>query len=537
MNESQVDLDPNRARASWSRKDIAFFLFVSVFIFLQVFILPFTPVYVEGDQLASVSNAMRLLDGEVMYRDFFYFLPPGAELYYAALFYLFGVKIWILNFTVLVLGVAQLYFVITFSKRLFSGPYVYLPALLYFVVGFRVFGIDGSSRLFSVIFVLAAVMVVGNHRTSKALAAAGALCGIASFFVQTRGLLGAGAIGLFLLWLRWKQGIELKALLKDWLTVGSVFIVVVIITQFYMAYAAGFDNYYFANVTFVKDYYRNDTLSNFNAYLSDLPNLNAYIQNYGNGPGWFRFVRLAGPILFFYIVVPLTYVVYLIYRKRRAVNTFQDEWLILLSFLGIVLYLGVSAPTGLRLAHISIPAVVVLVWLLSRVISGTTFAKVALCGLSALGVLYSIQRQAVANVTLELPGGKAAFLAANAAEKYAWLVAETKPGEAIFEAQHPTFYFPLHLKNPTPFYLVRDSNYTPTFQIAQLMRALENSRPRFIIWHGGWSKEASEREPGDNLAPVWDFIRMNYGLKKEFHEVGEFTKNSDRDIEIWERLN
>src|SRR5436190_21917779 len=156
MTEPDEELKPGRVPATWSRLDIAFFLFISVFIFLQLFILPFTPVYVEGDQLLPVSNAMRLLDGEVMYRDFFHFAPPGTELYYAALFSIFGVKIWIMNVTVLLLALVQLYLVFAFSKRLLSGYYVYLPALLYFVIGFRPFGIDGSYRLFSVVFVLAA---------------------------------------------------------------------------------------------------------------------------------------------------------------------------------------------------------------------------------------------------------------------------------------------------------------------------------------------------------------------------------------------
>lgn len=537
MGETERELKPDSAPTTWSRLDIAFVLFVSIFIFLQLFILPFTPVYVEGDQLLPVSNAMRLLDGEVMYRDFFHFAPPGTELHYAALFGVFGVKIWIMNVTVLLLALAQLYLVFAFSKRLLRGYYVYLPGLLYFVIGFRPFGIDGSYRLFSVVFVFAAALIIGYHRTTKALIAAGALCGIASFFVQTRGVLGAGAIGLFLMWQWWIRGTSFRSLFKNWLVIAAAFTTVVIVTQVYMAYVAGFDNYYFANVTFLKDYYGSDSLSNTLAYLTDLPDLSAYVQNYGGAAGWFRYLRVAGPTLFFYAAIPATYIVFFIYRRLRRVDKDQDAGLMCLSILGLVFFIGVSAPTALRLYHISIPAMVVLVWLLSRLIRSTAFAKAAVCAFSILGVLYCVQRQTVANVTLELPGGKAAFLASNVAEKYSWLAAETKPGDAIFEAQHPTFYFPLLLKNPTPLYLVRDNNYTPSFQIGQLMQALGNSRPRFIIWQGSWSKGAAERIPGDNLAPLWDFIRTNYALKKEFHEFGEFTKNSERDIEIWERQN
>ena len=153
-----------------------------------------------------------------------------------------------------------------------------------------------------------------------------------------------------------------------------------------------------------------------------------------------------------------------------------------------------------------------------------------------LGALYCLQRQTVAHVTLNLPAGEAAFLAADTAEKYVWLRSELKPGEFIYEAQHATYYFPLHLKNPTPFYLIRDNNYTPPFQVEQLMTALQANTPRIIAWHGGWSKEPQDRFPGDNLAPLWDFIRSNYRLKKEFLEQGEFTVNSRRDIQFWEKI-
>src|SRR5688572_4295340 len=209
--------------AKWNRLDLAFTIFIAVFVFLQLFILPFTPVYVEGDHLLPVSNAMRILDGEVMYRDFFHISPPGAEYYYATMFSVVGVKIWVLNATVFLLAMAQLFLLIAFSKQLLDGIYVYLPALLYFVVGFRPYGIDGSFRLFSVVFVLSAALLMTIKRTPSFILAAGALCGIASFFVQTRGVLGIGGIGLFLLWTHYQQGFQARGLLRDWLYASGAF--------------------------------------------------------------------------------------------------------------------------------------------------------------------------------------------------------------------------------------------------------------------------------------------------------------------------
>lgn len=529
---------PERVGAfAFRRMDVAFVVFISVFVYLQLFILPGTPVYVENDQLLPISNAMRLLDGEVMYRDFFHFAPPGTELYYACVFYLFGVKVWVVNATIFLLAVGQLLAVLLISKRLFTSTVVYLPALIYFVIGFRLWGIDGSYRLFSVVFVLAAALVILFSESTKAIIAAAALCGLASFFVQTRGVLGIGAIGLFLLWNQWGTRRKFSSVFHKWIIAGATYAAVVAMTQFFMAWRGGLDNYLFANVIFLKDYYGADTLSNTMAYFSDVPDLNSYLASYGVAGGVFRYLRVVGPTLFFYALVPLVYVAYFVYRRFRKIETRADRDLMLLSILGLVLYIGASAPTAFRIYHISIPAVIILTWFLIQTNFGRTISGIAAAGLLVLGFLYCIQRQTVQHVVLELPAGKAAFLAAETAEKYTWLAEEMRPGEYIYEAQHATYYFPLHLKNPTPFYLIRDNNYTPPFQVDQLMDALQSNPPRMIAWHGGWSKEQTERRTGDNLAPLWDFIRTRYRLKKEFLEYGEFTVNSRRDIEFWERID
>ena len=520
-----------------TRFDAAFLAFILLFLYLQLFILPATPIYVENDQVLPISNAMRLLDGEVMYRDFFHFAPPGADLYYAAVFSIFGAKVWVVNVTIFLLAACQLLILFIFSKRIFPSTYHYLPSLIYFTIGFRLWGIDGSYRLFSIVFVMAAALIVVFRRDTKAMIAAAALCGISSFFVQTRGLLGVGAIGLFLLWEQYNEGFELKPLLQKWTIAAATFLLTIGVTQFYMAWLGGFDNYFFANVIFLKEYYGADTLSNTFAYFSDVPDLNSYLASYGFAGGWFRYLRVAGPTLFFYALIPVVYVVFLIYRRLRSAGTGSDRDLVLWAILGSVLFVGASAPTAFRLYHISIPGVLILTWLVSRLRLGAGISRTLTFGLLVLSVMYCFQRQTIANVTLELPAGRAAFLAPDTVDKYLWLADETEPGDYIYEAQHATYYFPLHLKNPSPFYLIRDNNYTPPFQVEQLLRSLRANPPRLIAWHGGWSKRPAERLPGDNLAPLWEFIRANYRMKKEFLEQGEFTVNSRRDIEFWERID
>jgi hypothetical protein len=176
---------------------------------------------------------------------------------------------------------------------------------------------------------------------------------------------------------------------------------------------------------------------------------------------------------------------------------------------------------------------VILVWTLSRFNFQKATLSVIVILLTTLGIAYAIQRQTVRSFVLDMPAGRASFLPKPIFDKYKWLADHTTPGETIFEAYHPSFYFPMRLKNPTPLYLVRDSNYTPPFQVESVVAALERDRPKLIIWNGNWSKRSDERSPGDNLDPLWQFISRNYVLAVEFPEAGEHTMNSFRDVEIW----
>lgn len=518
-------------------RDAVFFLSASAFIYLQLFEFPATPIYFEGDHMLPVSNAIRLWGGEVMYRDFFHFAPPGADLYYETLFSVFGIRIWILNFTILLLGVSQIWLIWFFSRSVLPGLSAYLPAVIFLVFGFRQFGIDGSYRLFSVIFVLLAVAVLFGKRSYRNLLIAGALCGLASFFVQTRGVVGIAGISVFLLWENWRDGFDLRQLLKSGLYVGSAFVATIAFTQFYFAWQGGFDNYYFSLVTFLRKYYASDPLSNSSAYLGALPRLGKYFELYAPLTALSRYARDLFPALFIYGLIPWVYgaLLLVLWRRRSLLSTrLVDERLIFLCIVGLAMALGVSAPSSNRFYQVSIPALVIFVWLLNRWRFTSGLALPGLALLSILGISYAVQRQVIGKDYLDMPAGRAAFLAEPTFEKYKWIGEHTSSGDVFYEAFHPSFYFPFYLKNPTPIYLVRDSEYTPRFQVDSIVTSLEKQPPQYVVWEGQYTKPPDARLPGDNLEPLWQFISTNYERVKEFQEPG-FTLNSDRDIEVWKR--
>ena len=75
-------------------------------LYLDSFIPPSTPIY-QGDTLPIyLLEAVKMLGGQVMYRDFFQFTLPGTQVFYLLLFKLFGVRAWIPSAMWIVLGIS-----------------------------------------------------------------------------------------------------------------------------------------------------------------------------------------------------------------------------------------------------------------------------------------------------------------------------------------------------------------------------------------------------------------------------------------------
>lgn len=84
--------------------DLLLLLAVIVFFYLLLFKIPFYPFFYEGDQLIFLSNAVRMINGEKMYTDFFQFTFPGGQVLYYLLFLAFGTKVWLLGFVTVIMG-------------------------------------------------------------------------------------------------------------------------------------------------------------------------------------------------------------------------------------------------------------------------------------------------------------------------------------------------------------------------------------------------------------------------------------------------
>src|SRR5580700_8022178 len=116
MLPEDLGIHPQRLR----RVTLAMVVLSCVFIYLQVFVPPFTPRLASGDQAIYLHHATRMLDGELIYRDYDHFTTPGTDVVYAALFKLFGVRAWIPQAMLILIGLVSVWLSIRIARALLA---------------------------------------------------------------------------------------------------------------------------------------------------------------------------------------------------------------------------------------------------------------------------------------------------------------------------------------------------------------------------------------------------------------------------------
>jgi hypothetical protein len=501
--------------AGWNRTDLIFVLICAGFLFFHLFIFPFTPIYFEEDHLYFVQDAWRMFRGEVLYKDFFEYTFPGTQVVYFILLNLFGTTFWIINLVIFAQGLAQAVLGLAISKTLFGNRwYVFLPSSLFLFLGFRWFGIDGSHRMISPVFIYLAILILVRGKSWQRLVLAGICCALSSYFTQQRGILAVGAIALFLLIEMFRE----KTSWRDWFVseavLGSSFALSLFVLLLPFIVAAGPTRFFEYTIAYIA-YYVQEPTANYGVFA-------LVVERMAGQPFITSVITL-----FYYALIPLVYIIGFIYLWRKK---FQGE-VLLICLVGFFMALGTFAPTPVRLFQISLPALIIFVWLLFQIKLRSDIAvRSAVIALVIFGAALSFRIQTNWDkYYLDSPTGKIVFLSPVAIERFNWLMQNARPGEYVFEVYQTAVNFPLQLPNPTRITFLLDNGYTPEYQVLEAVEDLEERKPRFIIWDGKWNKEPSERLPDDHLAPLYDYLRQNYALEKAF------TPYNNREMQAWKR--
>jgi hypothetical protein len=482
-----------------------------IYLYLILFSPPFIPTYLASDGTNYISQAIRMLKGEVLYRDFFDWPPPGTDLVYCLLFWIFGFHHWIHNATLLVIGMSFLGLSIVISKRVLPVSLVFLPGALFLSIPFAS-RLDGTHHWFSCLAVTSALAILIDRRSPIRIAAAGGLCGVALCFTEPRGLLGLLGLGVYL-FCEWRMKRECwETLLKDQLLLLLGFVIVPAMVDGYFIWKVGLTRFLFCTVVFLLKYYR---------ALGSANNLGAVLRDF-TLPLDGQLFRYKLAFLFIMVVTPLSYLLFFLrwgQRARKLADRLRCQ-LLLVAIVGISQLLSVGpTPAGYRVGPGMLPAFILLLWFITT-LRHLRRMLVTLLWVGALGsaLFGAYWRQTRWRTLLDTPGGRIAVHDRDIAEKLVWLQARTHPGEYLFDTEWPIVNVALGLRNPTPIMVLTDTDYTRPEQVEGVISGLERHHTRYVLWSEGdfTANPNGRRAPGDHLDALRTYLRTRYHLAEVF---------------------
>jgi hypothetical protein len=482
------------------------------FLYLSVFALPHIPHVATGDQAVYLHNAVRMLDGQLIYRDYDHFALPGTEVLYTVLFKLFGVRAWIPQAMLVLIGVllAGLSFVI--SRQLLTGAAVFLPGFLFLTLPFTGY-LDATHHWYSVLAATVALALLIERRTPARLWCAGISLGLGTCFNQSLVVVFMG-FGLFVVWEGYRNEEPMISLLRKETCAFAGFLGIVVPFCAYFVRKVGLRQFLYHTVTFVATYYRADEANTWRIYMQGRPSLRL----------WTHWPDLVAWSLI-HLLIPLVYILFCARYWQEARLRPDKPWerLMLVNIAGLSLFLAVaSAPAWNRLYTVSLPALIMLVWLLDAPLK---VERTLLRGLWGIVLILAIARPTVTQTRwrayLDLPTGRTVFFEPVLYQATKWVHDRTQPGDYFFG--DPLLCFDLRLRNPTRVAFVRPTDYTRPEEVRNVVEALEEHKVRFVGWYNGLDDPV---EPaGDHLAPLRQYLQHRY-------RVAETFSNGDR---IWER--
>jgi hypothetical protein len=502
---------------------LLFLLAAAVYLYGFVFVPPFIPILQNGDGLVYLSDAQRIWNGEVMYRDFFQFSTPGTALVDFTLFKIFGLHSWIPNLALLLLGLALAWLGVVVAKKVMRPSLTLFPSTIFLVGVYRNLP-DATHHWYSLLTAMAAIAVLMDRRTPARIAAAGFFCGLTACFTQVRGVAIFVALSVFLWWESKRQGEGWRELLKRQGWPLSGFLTTIVAVNGYFVWKAGLARFLWCTVVFGLKYHHKQVDENsFWVITSDLPRFAWHFS---------IMFRIAAWLLIDVIVpfIPLLFFGYYWWQSGRKPREYWGRPM-LLAVACFVMVLSVApAPASIRTASCSLPGILLLVWFLD---SPRKLCRAAVV-IATAGILlllpHGIARiQSVPRELFKTPRGLLAIEDSISQEQYRWILQHIHVSEYLYEMGGPWLYYYLNLRNPTPMPLLTNCGYTPPEQVVEAIGGLEQHRARYVLWSPSWAESIEPWEvPADNhLAPMREYVQDHYKMAKAFLNTEEIWERKD----------
>jgi hypothetical protein len=477
---------------------------------LRLFVPPHTPLLLWGDAPGFAIKGMRMLGGELPYRDFFEFLTPGTDLFYTLLFRCFGVSLGAMHGAMALMAALAAWWLTWCASRLVRGWFVLLPAVLELGL-VLVVSLDPTHHWFSTAALMGAIWVLFSGDSLGRVAAAGACCGLAASFTQTKGAAALIALCAYFVWRSMREKDRRGQWRRRSLVLCASALAIFVAINAPLIAAAGAERWAWDVIVFPVRYFGSVPDNHWTGALSQFLNADGRLK-------WICFP-------FQYFAVPLTYVWFLV-RLRRAGNEHGEPWnqLVLVAAVGIAMLVAVAPALSIRrIATASPPALLLLTWLLYT--SARARLAVALGAVSlAVTVVWVAALQLRPVRTLNLPIGRVAIPPrADYYDIYRWMAANTRPGQWYF-GLHP-LPLALKLRSATPVDQMSPGEYTRPEQVREIIDEIERAQVPVIVLRPRMYSP-SDGLP-DHLQPFRDDLYRHYDKIKNFASGDEIWQRRD----------
>jgi hypothetical protein len=453
-------------------------------------------------------DAQRMLHGELPYRDFFQFTPPGTDLVYFLLFKLFGPHIWVTNILVLVLGVALCGICFSIAIEIMELALA-LPATVLFLTLIYTRLLNATHHWFSVLAILCAVRVLLRSQSRARIFSAGCWLGLAGIFSQSH---AGAALLAFVIWLGWQHWRADAKWLVDAAILVLSFAITLAAAESYFIAVIGWKLLWYFQVTYVLHFMVGGPGTSF----------------LGMPPwsGWRHFPTTVQYVTV-YLLLPIVYVITLWKCWKRSSDPSvreQKKSAMLVALTGSVLLFEVMFSLNwLRIYTISVPGIILLLWLVTSLKARRMALRIVWAAILFIAATEIVHAH-LGYVVADLPAGWAA-MEPEAYQKLHWIEQHTQPEEFFFDSAWPGVYLPLRLRNPVFAEGVGlDTETRPEF-VKQAIVQLDAKQVRYILWSRQLNLQGNPEPPTSSLGPLRVYLLEHYKKVKVF---------ADQD-EIWER--
>jgi hypothetical protein len=443
-----------------------------------------------------IDEAYRMLNGELIYRDFFDFLAPGTVLVNTLLMWILGQTTTGVGLIVVILGALIAVAVHAASAALLSQPWRLLPTAIFLGLTYPVYSAL-NHKWPTILLCLAGMLVVLPERSRMRCAASGALLAGTTLCTQDFGV-GAAFGMCAALWLM--RGRESGADPRRFVLAYGATLAAVLAG---FGAAAGFGKVWYDLFAFLFEQY--GTSHMFAIGFGGAENLPIWLAPFGLGMLGFGYALLG--------------------IARRFWRSDPPALVIVaLTGTGLLVIGGLAHPIEpIQVGTRAIPLSILGVYVLETMVKSRIAQPLPLLGVIALGAVVvwhavtqpiGVQYAYARHLEVHRAG---TIWAIHAQDELDWLEANTVEGQQVFLFPDKAgFYFLSRTRNATSYPILLDIGFNPESQVADAIRQIGANCPTVGVWHRTRLASYWGHPEWFTLKPLWEAIERDYDVAAEF---------------------